>query len=278
MTEHKIAVREETALDRPAIHLSATIANILINQSPLHAWTAHRGLNPDYQEEEAKNLDFGTIAHALMLEGAHIAEVLDFPDYRKDKAKEARDLARAAGKVPILKKDYENVVLMVEAGKLQLSEYPDVFPTPGTPERRITWKEDGVDCKAILDYVSDSLKVITDYKTRNGSANPDVISRTIFSEGWDIKAAFYIRAVKSIDSNVDPAFYYVCQETYPPYALSVNSLAPDALMIGEKKVMYALEKWRECMESGVWPGYPTDVCFATLPPWEESKWLEKELR
>lgn len=260
------------------VYLSATIANILINQSPLHAWNAHRHLNPNYQEEQKKEFDIGTIAHALMLEGIHVAEVLDFPDWRTNKAKEAREIARLNKKVPILKKDYDDVAAMVEAGKIQLASYPDVFPAPGTPERRITWEWDGVHCKAILDYLPDSLVCITDYKTRNGSADPEVISKAIFNEGWDIKAAFYIRAVKSIDPKADPRFYYVCQETFAPYALSVNGLAPDALMIGEKKAMYAVEKWRECMETGAWSGYPTDVCYATVPPWEENRWLARELK
>jgi hypothetical protein len=60
--------------------------------------------------------------------------------------------------------------------------------------------------------------------------------------------------------------------------VSVIGHGPDVLQLAEKKIRRALELWRACLETGRWPGYPSRTCFATLPPWEEARWLERELR
>lgn len=261
----------------PAPSLSASIIHVLCSQSPLHAWAAHPKLNPDWQPEEAEHFDTGKIAHALMLEGEHIARVIDFPDWRKKEAKEARDMARAEGKVPILAKHWADVQAMVKAANIQLEHHKNIFQAPGGAEQTIIWQEDGVNCRARLDYLPDSHRWIDDYKTTGATANPEVISRTLFSNGWDIQAAFYIRAVKALDPKCEPLFRFCVQETYPPYALSVVALGDDVLMLAEKKILYALETWRECLKTGIWPGYPTQICYATLPAYEEARWLQREL-
>jgi hypothetical protein len=77
---------------------------------------------------------------------------------------------------------------------------------------------------------------------------------------------------------VEATFRFVVAETTPPYACSVIGLSPDVLVLGEKKRRLAVELWGECLRTNKWPGYPTRTCYATLPPWEEARWLERELR
>lgn len=265
----------------PEPSLSASIAHILCSASPLHAWTAHPKLNPQFVREEAARMDIGAIAHALVLEGINKARVLDFPDRRTNDYKRAHAAAMAAGEIPILTKDFEDVKGMVVSLRHFLDPYRPLQTAlmEGRPEVSLMWQEEnGVWCRARPDWLSDDHRRIEDYKTRSGTANPEVVSRTIFNEGWDVQAAFYIRGLKAIDPTAAPAFRFIVQETYPPYAVSVVSLGPDSMMIAEKKVQWAIDKWRECLDSNEWPGYPTEVCYATLPAWEETKWLEKELR
>lgn len=269
--------------------LSATIAKMLCDDSPLHARTAHVRLNPAAPtEEEVDHLNIGTAAHALLLEGLAVAEVLDFPDWRTKAAREARDAAREAGKVPLLTKHWGAVLAMATSARAQLSRHraSDMF-TDGKPEQVIVWKEGDVWCRARLDWLHDSLLNIDDYKTTGATANPEVISRTLFQNGWDIQAAFYLRGLQAIRAHTMdvaefrnsrlPDFRFAVQETYPPYALSVVALGPDALMLAEKRVTYALDKWHECLRTDTWPGYITDVAYASLPAHLEARWLEKEL-
>jgi len=265
------------------IYLSASIAKILIQSSPLHAWAAHPLLNPDYIREDAKHFDLGTIAHALLLEGADVAHVIQatnkegeiVSDYRTKAAQTERDEARAAGKYPILAHELPAVTAMIAACSRQLNATPDfnLIFTAGRPELTLIWQEfNGVYCKARLDWLSDSFFWIDDYKTTSGSAHPDQIARNMFRDGWDIQAAFYIRGVKACCS-VTPQFRFVVQETFTPYALSVLGLNTDALGLANEKVERAIDVFGKCLNSGQWPGYPAFVCAAELPAWENHKWV-----
>lgn len=262
----------------PEPSLSSSIAGVLCNSSPLHAFARHPRLTERPVKDESDEMSIGTAAHALLLQGEWIAEVLEYDDWRKKEAREARDTARASGKIPILAKHWAEIEAMVKAANEQLAEFKeDIFETPGKPEQTLVWQEpNGVWCRARLDWLASSHRSISDYKTTGATANPDVISRTMFSNCWDIQGAFYRRGLMTIDPHCDPQFRFCVQETRKPHALSVLGLGPDSLMIGEKKVQFAIDKWGECLESGVWPGYPQETCYATLPTWEENRWLAKE--
>lgn len=258
--------------------LSASIASCLCLETPAHAKVRHPRLTEQPIKDNSDEMDIGTAAHALMLEGVNIVEVIDAPDWRTNKAKEARDAARIKGKVPILTKNWLKVLAMVEAAHDQLKNHMDSRDAffNGKPEQTLIWNDDGAWCRARLDWLHDSYKKIYDLKTTGISANPEIVSRAIFTRGMDIQCAFYLRGVKVL-TGIDATFKFVVQETVEPYALCVIALGPDSLIIGEKKVMWALDKWRECLRTNEWPGYPRQTCYARLPEWEEKKWLEREM-
>jgi hypothetical protein len=274
---YTISAAEYHADPCPKPSLSSSIAKLLCDSSPAHARVAHPRLNPDCVDEEAEHFDIGTAAHAILLEGEAAVAVIDAKDWRTNAAKEARDAARAAGKLPLLTKIWADVQSMVAATRSQLDRHADgkdMFIN-GAPEQTLIWCEDDIWCRARTDWLRPGN--VDDYKSTSASANPEVLSRTIFSNGWDVQAAFYVRGVKALTGR-EPAFRFACQETYPPYALSVLALGPDAMMLAEKKVLYALELWRECLTKNRWPAYPTRTAYASLPAWVESAWLEKEMR
>lgn len=255
---------------------SASIATILCNDTPLHAWTAHPKLNPNWTPEDSKVTDIGRIAHALLLEGMAVAEVIEADDWRKNETKAKRDAARESGKIPILAKDYPAIEAMVRAAHIQLEQHAEAKNafTGGKPEQTIVWDEDGVRCKARIDWLHDSYRFIDDYKTA-ASANPEAFTRQMFGYGYDIQAALYVRAVRAATGK-DATFRFIVQEKELPHALCVVSPGPDVLMLAEKKIQFALDLWRKCLESGEWPAYPTRICWAELPPYEETRWLKRE--
>jgi len=169
---------------------------------------------------------------------------------------------------------------MVAAVGEQLATHaadPPLFKD-GKPERTLVWEEPGgVVCRSRLDWLRDDHTAIDDLKTTSRSANPEAYSRNLFGFGRDVQAAFYIRGVQELTGET-PEFRWAVVETSPPYALSVVAPGPDILAIGRKKVEYAIDLWRRCLSTDRWPGYPIDVCYAELPPYEEARWLEKEVR
>lgn len=265
--------------DQPS--LSASIIKALCSESPLHAWTAHPKLNPNYEREEKEAFDLGTVAHALMLQGLKNAIVLDIPDWRKPEAREARAMARAEGKIAILRKHWTRVQDMVQSGKLQLAmhrEAADAFTDEGKAEQTLTWTDDhGVQCKARMDWIRNDYTRCYDYKGTGTSINPFVISpRFVTSQGWDIQAAFYLRGIKAV-TGVDAEFFFVAQEDYAPYALAAFGLHPETLIYGEKKVQFGIDQWAKCMESGKWPAYTNKMIVQLgFDEWDAERWAWRE--
>src|SRR5450759_779406 len=265
--------------------LSASLAHILCSQSPLHAWTASH-LNPNYKREDAERFEIGTAAHALLLEGNDGVAMIDAPDWRSKAARDERDAARAEGKLPILGKHWNDLRAMVAATGPQLDALKVDPPLlkDGKPEQSLFWEEDGVQCRARLDWLRDDRATIDDYKTTKGSANPAAWTRTLYQIGADIQAAFYLRGLFRVDASdgpevewgTVPVFRFVVVEQTAPYALSVVTLDDAAMELAERKVSYAIQTWKRCLETDTWPGYANRVCVAELPGYEESRWLEHE--
>lgn len=261
----------------PEPSLSSSIAHILCTDSPLHAWTHNPRLNPDFQPEESKPMDLGKAVHSILLEGADIVEYLDYPDWRTNKAKDERDAARKAGKVPLLAHQRIDVEAMTQAALRQLVVHKDAKDafTRGKPEQTIIWKEDDIWCRARPDWLHDSYLKIDDLKTTGITANPESISRSLFSNGLDIQCALYLRGLKAVTGK-DAQFRFAFVETTPPYALSVIALHPMALAVAQHKVQFAIDKWRDCLTSGEWPGYPRHICAVEIPAYLEDAWMRKE--
>jgi hypothetical protein len=256
--------------------LSSSTINTLLTMSPAHARANHPRLNPDYQPKVEDKFDLGTACHSMLLEGISIVEVCDFPDWRTKAAKEARDLARMHGRVPLLTDQYASVLGMYEAVAAQIAQL-DVDPIPltaGKPEQTMVWEEQGVLCRARIDWLHDDLTAIDDLKTTSRSAHPESWTRTMFGIGCDVQAAFYLRGLKALQA--EPVWRWLVVETSPPYALSVVSPGPAVLELANMKIDAALATWKQCLETDVWPAYPRQVCYAELPAWEEARWLARE--
>jgi hypothetical protein len=267
----------EDPSERPS--LSASIAHLLVNQTPLHAWAAHPKLNPDLVREEKAHFDIGTVAHSLILEGhAERVHVVEAGDWRKKEAQAERDWARAQDKIPLLEKDWERVQTMVAAIRAQLESWPEEGPpffADGQPEQTLIWEEEGVTCRALVDWLRDDLLAIDDLKTTGRSANPVRWARGMYDIGADIQIAFHLRGVRALTGQ-SPLWRYVVVESQPPYALSVVSPPPDVLELGNAKVDRALEVWRKCVETGVWPAYPRRTFYPEVPAFEQMRWMEQD--
>ena len=259
--------------------LSSSIAKVLLNQSPRHAWTKHPRLNPAAEAVNRKDFDLGSAAHALLLEGNEPFVIIAADSYRTNAAKEQRDAAYAAGKIPLLTDQANAVHAMAAAAAVQMKGHADAFNAfaGGKPEQTLIWREGAAWCRARLDWLPDDGAIIWDYKSTT-DANPDAWQRRLFDLGFDVQAAFYLRGVRAVLGIENPGFRFIVQETTAPYALSINALTPAAMTMAEVKVERALSIWRWCMEHDRWPGYPKETCYIEPPPWELSKFEEMKAR
>lgn len=276
---HTLAAEDYHADPLTAPSLSASMAHLLVNHSPHHAWHAHPRLNPNFVREEKGIFDLGQTTHSLILEGdSSRLQVIDAPDWRTKIAQTARDEARAAGRIPLLTKDFVRVEAMMLAVGRQLAVRNDAPPlfTAGKAEQTLVWEERGIQCRARLDWLHDDLSAIDDLKTVGRSANPMEWSRSpLWANGADIQVAFYLRGLKHLTGK-DALFRFVLVESSPPHAVSVVSLDTSALDLGRAKVDRAIDLWGHCLKTGNWPGYSSEIYYAEPPPWEELRWMEQD--
>jgi hypothetical protein len=264
--------------ERPT--LSSSIANLLVARTPAHARAAHPKLAAQPVRRESEAMDMGTAVHQLLLRDDRV-DVLEFPDYRTKAAKEARDASRVAGRVPLLAAKWEEAQAIAEQVReqiLTLRTEPTPF-TEGQAEHVIRYHDNGADCRAMLDWLRDDREFIDDLKTTGLSADPPRWSRHLFNLGYDIRAAFYTRAVE-IEYGVTPRFRWVVVETSPPYPVTAVELSGRAMESARIRVDRAIELWNQCLESDVWPAYSRDVYVADLPPWMDDRsygWSEVDV-
>ena len=264
--------------DQPT--LSASIAKILIDQSPAHAYAQHPRLNPAFEKKAEDKFDVGVAAHKLLLEGESVIEVIVADNFKTKVAREHRDEARAHGRIPLLAKDADQVVAMAAAIRVQLADYDERYFLDGAPERTIVWDENGVPCRARLDWLHKpelgSVAYVQDLKTTSRSAN-GWEKRPLYDHGCDIQCALYHRALRALGCD-RIEWRWVVVETSAPFALRVIRPSAALLALGDAKVDKALTIWKRCLDTGEWPAYPREVVEAELPAYIESAWLEREAR
>jgi len=258
--------------------LSASIAHTLCTKSPAHAKAEHPRLNPNWQRKEEERFDVGNACHSLLLQGIENVHIVHADSWRTKVAKEERDEARSYGRVPLLASQWDEVRRICDAFREQLPSF-GLTPEPltdGAAEQTLVWEEDGVLCRARVDWLHSDHRTVRDIKTTSKSAEPGSWSRTLFSIGADIQQAFYSRGIQAVFGTFAVDWTFLVIETTPPYAMSAVSLAPDALAFANSKVDYALAVWKRCLELDRWDSYPTEIAFAEAPSYEVMRWLERE--
>ncbi len=273
---YKIPSEEYHADPCPVPSLSRSIIGDLIYKTPCHARLNHPRLNPNYKEDDGNGkFDVGIASHALLLEGVANITVIEAEDWRTKVAKEARELARKDGKTPLLKRQYEQVKIMVDEAICQIYECKELhinsLPLDGDAELSYFWQEEDVWLKVRPDWISKDRKIMLDYKTTDGSANPSDLARHIVSLGYDIQAALYIRGVKAVEE-IESKFIFVFQETEEPYLCSFVGLPPEFIEMAKSKVDYGVFLWKECLSKNKWPAYPNRVAWVQTPAWALASW------
>jgi hypothetical protein len=232
-----------------------------------------------------REFDLGHAAHKLVLGEGEELEPLNFDNYLTKAAKQARDEARAAGAVPLLAHEWEQVQAMAAAIRRHKDAGPLFAPGMGIPERSIYWTDPatGVRCRVRPDWliIRPEITVIVDLKTTT-DASPDACSKAIEAHSYHQQGALYIDGVQAAGLAPEGArFFFAFVSKKPPYLITVRELKDQDQDIGRGRNEEALRRYAECVATDEWPDWtgPVDtIPQIGMPSWATLRQAEEFLK
>lgn len=247
----------------PEPSLSSSTIRTIWDRSPEHAQLYHPRFGG--MRSESSRAELGTAAHAALLGGDERVLVVEADDWRTARAREQRDAARAAGRVPLLAKHADALPTIVGSAEALLRAN-GIDLASARREWTAIWREGPLWARGRPDLMAPG--VIVDVKTATNAAPGPWIKHSMLAGGYHIQAAWYLRGMEALEP-VPRDFLFLVVEIEPPYACSFVGVGPELLDIAQRQVDWALAKWIECVRASTWPGYDTRVHYADCPAWLE---------
>lgn len=244
--------------------LSQSIATVMVQQSPLHAYLAHPRLGGVGQAPK-DSWDRGTVIHSLVLGVDTGVHVIDASDFRTKAAQSARDEARERGVVPVLRAEYSDAILVAADIRRALEDLG--IELTGRRELAIEWDEESslgpVRCRGMLDHVDLERGLIDDLKTTR-CASAKHCARAAADHGYDIQHAAYTSALRKLRPELAgrESFRFLFAEELPEGAPRRAIVTPAKLdgqfrALGAARWQRAVEMWARCLAKNEWPAYTT---------------------
>ena len=269
-------VRDE--VNAPVPTLNSGTAHRLITRSPLHAAFGHPKLNPLWEERTSDAFDLGAAAHAVLLENdAEKIAICEFDSWRTNAAKEFRESARAAGRIPLMADDATRALAIVESAKKAMARCPDLEGIGDLDaEQTLVWQDAGTGAwlRCRTDWISTDRKIIVSFKT-TANAEPEKFIRSMVDFGYAMQSAFELNGTAAI-YRTRPKVVYVVSENTAPYATSLIGLAPEWIELAQEQFEAAVAKWAFCLANNSWPGYPKRIAYVEPPSWAWMQWESRK--
>lgn len=119
------------------------------------------------------------------------------------------------------------------------------------------------------DILPKSGNLLPDLKTC-GSAHPDEFTKTLTNYRYWSQGDFYLTGTRLLGMEF-AKFGIIAVEKEPPHAVAVYVVEDFAVEYGHRINEALIQRYRNAIESGVWPGYPEQLTYIGL-----SKWLQRE--
>lgn len=249
--------------------LSQSIAHTLVTQSPLHAWTEHPRFG-NRRRESTKATDNGSLIHSLLLGRGVDVEIINADNFRTRTAQDQREEAIAAGKLPVLARQF----LAIEAAAVAVSRTLASLniDLTGQSEVAIEWYEQGelapVVCRGMFDHLIVDQARIIDLKTIR-SAHPRMCGRHALEFGYDLQYAAYTSALSKLRPDLAGRveMHFIFIELEPPYAVTPACLDGMLKEVGHQRWTRAVRTWERCMATDSWPAYADSIVTLEAPAW-----------
>lgn len=273
-----LSMPEEVYHARP--ELSSSGARMLL---PEYKGSPKKFRYNQIHRRESRAFDVGHAAHAKVL-GIGNPTVVYPPEHltpagnvsTKKETLEWANTQRALGLVPVSPSDIAQVDLMAEAVLAHPTARP-YFEVARNREVSVFATVEDVPCRARFDAISDETRsgvIAVDLKTLDDGTVTG-LEHTVKKWGYDFQEAFYEDVYDASESRPVDRFVLVGVEKAAPHEVIVAMLPSIWVSMGRRKAAEARRIFRECTESGVWPGYDPDLQILEPPAWAV---IEHEMR
>ena len=215
---------------------------------------------------QTESMLIGSIVHCLYLEPELfestfcVAPEIDRRT-KAGKAEWARFVESSQGKKPVAQE------ILDEAGRVVLglrSTLGDIKEIAGEGYAELTgiFEHRDVKCRMKIDYITED-GFIWDLKTTKSLKS---FSNSIANYGYHRQVAMYYLGVQKIVGKCK-GFKFIAVENNAPYDAAVFKLDMEGYKLGLKEIEFALNRYKICYESNVWPGAFESEVEMSLPKW-----------
>lgn len=245
--------------------LSSTGVKRMLDSPAVYDWYRR------HPEPPKTAFDLGIAVHNRVL-GVGVGEVVVEGPWNTNAKKEQIAEGRKAGSIPVKPEQVAKADELAEA----VRKHPDasLLLTGGQPEVTILWDDPatGVRCKGRLDYWHERVSLAVDLKSAH-DAHPRRFAKHAADYGYPEQAEHYADGVQAL-TGTRPRFLHVLVQTEGPPLVAVCDLAEFA-DTAQENVRTAVEMYRDCKRSGVWPGIPHGIHRIEPPRWYGAKSMEE---
>jgi exodeoxyribonuclease VIII len=247
----------ETYKNHPALNQSR--AKIIIEKSPLHF--------REWEKSDTSAMATGRLIHTAILQPELINKqfvVSPFDDFRKIEAKAWKAETLASG-VEIVKESDLSTALSISRNVYQNSGAGELLKS-AEKEVPIFGELEGVECKGLIDAVCKTNKgiILIDLKTA-ADASLRGMETAVGKYKYHFQAAWYMDLYYQANGEHPAGFAFLALEKTIPFATGYYQLNEAAIMAGREEYREALRIYKQCEESGIWPGYESKTI--DLPKW-----------
>jgi len=122
-------------------------------------------------------------------------------------------------------------------------------------------------CKCRPDFINDAHNLMVDLKSAV-DASYTGFRQHVAKYRYFVQAAWYTSGYYQSTGKAVQDFIFVVVEKQPPYGVGIYKLGLQEKRAGRALMLRDLDTYDECLKSGEWPCYPSDIRDLELSPWQ----------
>jgi len=216
---------------------------------------------------------FGNRFHVAVLEPERFErEFVVAPKFdrrRTEDKQAAKDFEAANSHKEIVDADDMATILAMQKQCYRHPLIKRLMEAKGSNEVCVIWTDiqTGIRCKALIDRIVrlDGVTYVLDFKTCTDAGSP--FDRECGRFLYHVQSAFYMHGLNTL-ARSDRKWLWIPVEKKKPFLSAVRFADDDTRAAGHAMAMGFLRQYKQCKETGVWPGYPDEATELRISKWD----------